>query len=415
MTVPARASAPPLLLPGEHFIAGGAFLLVGALGLLRAALPLAAGTYAAPSVVGVTHLFTLGWLTTSIMGALYQFLPVALGQPIASERAAHVTFVLHVGGVTALVAGFLLANGDLRLGGIAVVTIGIVVFLANLGTTLHRATTRDVTWWAVCLAAVFLGMTMVFGAALGINLSTGFLGVTQPLALGTHAHVAIIGWVLLVMVGVSHRLLPMFLLSHGGRTHYARYAVALLATGVGTLAVFHHVPLLQREVPAFFIAAGLFAFLMQGREFYGRRHRPALDAGLRLAAIALGVLAAALPLGAAVVFGVASLHVTVAYVSVLLLGCTLFVAAHYYKIVPFLVWNRHFGPLAGSRPLPRVADLYSARVARLAVAALATGGIVLAVGIGLGAIAVVRIGAALFTLGVAMQGAQLLAVARRRP
>ena len=32
-----------------------------------------------PRVVAVTHLFTLAWITTSIMGALYQFLPVALG------------------------------------------------------------------------------------------------------------------------------------------------------------------------------------------------------------------------------------------------------------------------------------------------------------------------------------------------
>lgn len=33
----------------------------------------------------MAHLFTLGWLTTSLMGALYQFLPVALGQSIARD------------------------------------------------------------------------------------------------------------------------------------------------------------------------------------------------------------------------------------------------------------------------------------------------------------------------------------------
>lgn len=407
--------APPLRLPGEHFIAGITFLLAGALGLVRVAPALASGLYPLPEVVGITHLFTVGWLTTSIMGALYQFLPVALGQPIASERAAHLTFALHVAGVSALVTGMYLSHDGLRLAGIISLGVAITILLVNLGITLHRATRRDVTWWAVSTASVFLGITMVLGAALALNLRSGFLGVVQPLALGTHMHVALFGWVLLVIVGVSHRLLPMFLLSHGGRTHFAGYAVALLATGAGMLAVFHHVPILGREVPALCLAAGVVAFLMQAREFYRQRHRPALDPGLHLAATALGLLAVALPLGAVMISGVASLNVRVTYVLVVLLAFSLFVAAHYYKIVPFLVWNRHFGPLAGTRTLPRVADLYSMRIANVAVVCLTLGATVLAASVGAGLLAGVRIGAALFAIGVVIEASQMTAIARRRP
>ncbi len=75
---------------------------MGVGGVVWVAPALALGAYPSPHVVGVAHLFTLGWLTTSIMGALYQFLPVALGQPIASERVAHLSFALHVTGVAAL-------------------------------------------------------------------------------------------------------------------------------------------------------------------------------------------------------------------------------------------------------------------------------------------------------------------------
>ena len=42
---------------------------------------LAAGNFLSQRLAGVTHLFTLGWLTTTIYGALYQLLPVALGAP----------------------------------------------------------------------------------------------------------------------------------------------------------------------------------------------------------------------------------------------------------------------------------------------------------------------------------------------
>jgi hypothetical protein len=98
-----------------------------------------------------------------------------------------------------------------------------------------------------------------------------------------------------------------------------------------------------------------------------------------------------------------------------LLACTLFVAAHYYKIVPFLVWNRHFGPLAGTRTLPRVGDLYSQRIARVAVSALALGGTVLTVSVIAGSFWSIRVGAALFATGVVIEASQMTAIARRRP
>jgi hypothetical protein len=408
-------SAPPLRLPGEHFIAALVFLFAGAVGLISIAPALATASYPMPAVVGITHLFTLGWLTTSIMGALYQFLPVALGQSIASERVAHLTFVLHVSGVSALVAGMYLARSALLLTGVTVLSVAIVTFLVNLGITLHRAERRELTWWAVCAASIFLAVTLVFGAALSWNLRTGFLGKVREIAVRTHVHVALFGWVLIVIVGVSYRLLPMFLLSHGGRTDFARYAVSLLAAGAGMLTMFHHVLLLGREVPALLLGAGVVAFLMQAREFFRKRHRPALDPGLCLAAMSLGLLAVVIPLGALEIAGITSLHVRVAYVLTALLACTLFVAAHYYKIVPFLVWNRHFGPLAGTRTLPRVGDLYSQRIARVAVSALALGGTVLTVSVIAGSFWSIRVGAALFATGVVIEASQMTAIARRRP
>ena len=408
-------SAPPIGLPGMHFVAALCFLLLGASGAVWVAPELAAGAYPSLRVVGVVHLFTLGWLTTSIMGALYQFLPVALGRPVASERVARLTFALYVPGLALFVAGLVRSHAPLLLAGVAAFSSGIILFLGNLGVTLRRAQRRDVTWWALACAAVFLGVTLVLGAALSGNLRWGFLGAARHTALGTHLHVALAGWVLLVIVGVSHRLMPMFLLSHGAREHFAQYAVALLAAGATALSVLHHVPVLGRELPALLVGGGVVAFLLQAREFHVHRHRKALDPGLRLAASALVFLAAALALAVVVVPGWASPRVSTAYVMLVLLGTSLFVAAHYYKIVPFLVWNHRFGPLAGTRPLPRVADLYSARAASVASALLVLGALTMTVAVASGIAAVVTLGGVVFTAGATLEAGQMVAVARRRP
>ena len=408
--------APPFILPAEHFAAGLAFLVLGAIGLLVVAPDLASGFYPSFGVIATTHLFTLGWITTSIMGALYQFLPVALGEPIRSIRLAHVTFALYVPGLTAFVAGFAWSRSSFMLAGAATFGLAVLLFVGNLAASLRRSETRDVTWWALTFAALYLVVTLVLGLALAGNLRWGFLGGGRFVALGVHLHVAIAGWVLLVMVGVAHRLLPMFLLSHGAGDRFAKAAVSLIAAGAGVLSLLHHAaPLVSRWLPAALLAAGFVCFLVQARRFYRHRHRPALDPGMRLAAGGLALLAVALGLAGPVLLGVASPRIATAYVLALLLGISLFVAAHYYKIVPFLVWYHRFGPLAGKHPVPRVAELYAARGAAAAGLLLFVGaaGLVIAVATGAGGFA--RAAAGLFAAGVATEVIQMIGLARKRP
>lgn len=410
------ADAPPFTLPGEHFAAAMAFWVTGALGLVWVAPDLVRGAYPLPRVVAVTHLFTLGWITTSIMGALYQFVPVALGRPIRSIGLAHVTFALYVPGLLAFVAGLATSARALTLGGAAVFGTGVVLFIGNLSATLASAERRDVTWWALAAATFFLFVTFLLGLALTGNLHSGFLGASRFTALGVHLHVALAGWVLLVMIGVGHRLLPMFLLSHGAGDLGSRVAVGLVASGAGVLAFLHHAPpLLGRWLPAALIGAGLAAFLLQARAFFRHRRRPDLDPGLRLAAGGLAVLAIGLLMAAPVIAGTASARFATAYVLFLVLGIGLFVAGHYYKIVPFLVWFHRFGPLVGRSKVPTVSELYSARVASVAGGLMLLGVSALGASVILDAATPARIAALALLAGAAIEATQMTALARRRP
>lgn len=417
MTVPGLAArqAPPFALPGEHFAAALVFLALGAGGLVLVAPDLARGAFPAGRVVGVTHLFTLGWITTSIMGALYQFLPVALGNPVPSVRLAHVTFALYAPGLLLFVAGLVAGESGAMLAGAAGFGAALVLFIGHMATALYRTNDKDVTWCALSCAVFFLAVTLVLGLALAGNLRWGYLGAVRFTAVGVHLHVAIGGWVLLVMVGVAHRLLPMFLLSHGAGDAWAKASVALLASGSGVLAFLHHFPpSISRWLPAFLMAGGLLCFLVQARRFYRHRNRPALDPGMRLAAIALGLLAVGAGLAGPVLLGAVP-RVATAYVAALLLGISLFIAAHYYKIIPFLVWYHRYGPLAGRQPVPKVAELYSSRVAFAATTLLAIGAGALVGAVTLGAAAAARVAAGVFAAGVAVELTQMIGLARRRP
>jgi hypothetical protein len=182
------------------------------------------------------------------------------------------------------------------------------------------------------------------------------------------------------------------------------------------LAVLHHAPpLIGRWIPALCIALGCVSFLVQTRSYFAHRHRPVLDPGMRLAAGALGLLIVALLLSWPVVLASGPARLAVAYVLTIILAISLFVAAHYYKIVPFLVWYHRFGPLAGRREVPRVNELYSMRLASIAGVLLVTGAVTMIASVALGAGAIARAGALLLASGAAIESSQMFMLWRTRP
>ena len=183
--------APPLRLPGEHFAAALIFWLLGAAGLVWVAPDIARGSFPLPRVAAVTHLFTLGWITTTIQGALYQFLPVALQNPIRWPRVAHLSFALYTPGLALFLVGLLGGRAAIMLPGAALFGTGLLLFAANLGATLRKSPERNLTWWALTGAVVSLVSTVILGVSLAGNLRYGYLGEHRFLAMGVHLHVAV--------------------------------------------------------------------------------------------------------------------------------------------------------------------------------------------------------------------------------
>jgi hypothetical protein len=125
-----------------------------------------------------------------------------------------------------------------------------------------------------------------------------------------------------MMVGVSHRLLPMFLLSHGGDTRWTERALTLLTFGVAGLAAgltARSTLLTWAAVPL--LGGGVACFLWQARCFYVARVRRKTDVGMRFAGAALTFLAASALLGPAVLApGGTHPRLATIYVAVGLLG-----------------------------------------------------------------------------------------------
>jgi len=404
--------APPWL-AGQHFVAALVYYAVGALGLVLAAPELAKGLFFLPRVVALVHLFTLGWIVLSIFGALCQFLPVAVGRAMRFRALAQVSFAAQALGVASFVAALVSHHRGLLLLGAFALSLAFVSFGANLIATLIPVRERNLTYYALAGAAVFLLATPAYGVVLAFDLHDG--GLSDRFGtIGQHAHIAIVGFVLLVVVGVAHRLLPMFLLTHGVSERAAWIALGLLFGSATLLAVpYGGAP--RIVVAGALGCAGVVALIVQAATFFGHRKRPAIDPGMRLAAAGLIGLALAVVLAPfALSRGMSDLRLLTAYYVVLLGAVTLFVAGHYYKIVPFLVWNHRYGPLLGKRKVPRVAELFSERVANVDAALLVSGLAGLAVATFIGSESLARVAAIVFAAGAWLQVFVIARVAQRR-
>jgi hypothetical protein len=403
-------------LAGEHFAAATLYLVAGAIGLVWIAPDLAAGLYLSPRVAGVTHLVTLGWITMTIFGALYQLLPVALDAPLRWERLGHVSFAVFAPGVGIFAGG--VAGGSLvvRHLGIALVAIGVLLTVGNVAATLRRAKRRDATWAAIALAITFLTSTLGIGVILLHNLHTGFLAAARVHVLAVHLHVAIIGWALMMIVGVSHRLLPMFLLAHGADMRWTRRSLSLLAAGVPVLAVGIIVQLTPVSwVGVALLELGLACFIRQAFAFYRVHVKRTLDIGMRFATTAIGFQVVSALLGVAVLVAGGHGRIGTAYVTIGVLGgIVLFIVGFFYKIVPLLAWTAHYRGRMGKEPVPTVAETFSTRAAQVQLALMASAIALLGLGIGFGSTHVTRCGAVLFLAGVLVFVSQITRVAQGR-
>lgn len=403
----------PLRLPAVHFGAAAAYLVIASLGLVLVAPELADGLFPAPAVIAVTHLFTLGVLTTTIFGALAQLCPVAFGVPLASSRAAYVAYAMFVPGVAIFAYGIWQSHAPTRDLGVALTAAGFVIAGANVAATLPRARSRGPSWEAVIIALGFLALTIALGVTLALNLDGGFLRGERVRVTTLHLHLAGIGWALAMIVGLSHRLLPMFFVAVDRARPQSRWALGWLAAGtlvwatgiVGGGVIASWIGLVLVEI-------GLVTyFSLVWSVFRARRRRP--EESMQIVLAALLYLAVGALLAPAVLHSGARLpRLGIAYVVFGLLGgIVLFVVGMTNRIVPFLAWITRFRARVGKERVPTIAELPFRPVAVAQLVLMTAAVPLMAAGVLLGQAAVTRTGAVAFAVGAVLHAGQMAWVA----
>lgn len=395
-------SPPPFRLPGVHFLGGIVWLTLGCAGLVAVAPLLARGQFLAPAVIAVTHLFTLGVITGSIFGALYQFYPMSLGAAPRSVRAGVAgAWLLHAG-IAALVAGLWWWHPWLQAVGWALlfVVIGIVAWnLLPHRRRMERGPARTTASY-VSGAHILFGLAF-FLAGARIGNSLGWWTLDRLGLIAAHFHLATFGFAGLTAAGVGSRMLPMFMVAARAPSWPVRYigpagsaGLVLLASGLAL----GWPPLVWAGAIVSLAAGALFLKLVAGYFQFRmiRRLEPAFG----------HVLAGFLALGAAVITGFLLLATpgfsargAIVYAGLALLGwLMLFITGIWYRLLAFLIWL-HFYGRDGATRVRTAAEIVHRPTAWVTLALLATGVVTLLGGVAIGVEVAARAGAVVLFAG----------------
>lgn len=323
----------------------------------------------------LVHVVAIGWLSLLMCGALFQFVPVLVTRRLHSDMLPLPVLLCLVGGLLALVTGFLQMGGRLLTlwpafpAAALLLGFGFGLALWNLGRTLWAARPLSLAARFVvvglCSVAATATLGVIFSLVLGgVATEAHFTELTAS-GLPLHVIAGLGGWLTFTAMGVSYRLLAMFMLApelNGPRTRAALYsgasALSLAIIG-GVVAICMEGSLALILSLAGLLGLGCLGFYAADMShLYRARMRRAIELNSRMAISAFASLGVAV-VAIIVLVGIGDLprHAPAVVFLVSFGWLSGLGLSKLYKIVAFLTWLECYGPVLGKTPTPRVQDL----------------------------------------------------------
>lgn len=370
--------APPIAVPFSFFLIAPLFGMAASLLLLWYGQGMFASRWT-PQTLALTHLITLGFLSLVMCGALLQMLPVLAG--IAVPRVVLVGSFSHAlisVGTLGLASGFLLGSQFWFKFAVTSLGLGFFLYITAVVMALWRVRMANATVVGMRMALLALLVTLVLGIILASG-RAGWVVLGFPL-LFTDVHLAwgILGWVALLLIGVSFQVVPMFQVTPEYPRWMRLWLPRLLLIGLSLWTMLYVTAVTERSSLDWSIAClvtlliGYSIFAVTTLRLQQKRQRKIVDVTLMFWRIGV----TGIPLSFLVWVGARLLpSLTTVVAPDMLLGvCMLFGSAiplingMLYKIVPFLSWfhlqNRQLATMCMTVPIPNMKQFLPDKAAK---------------------------------------------------
>jgi len=326
--------------------------------------------YFHPYTLAITHMMALGWGTMMILGASHQLVPVLIEGKLYSNTLAYLSFAFAALGIPLLVFGFYNFNfGWPAQWGAIFINGAILFYVINIAVSMVRSKKENVHAVFVFTGTLWLMITIIVGLLLVYNFTYNVLSNDSLSYLPLHAHLGIIGWFLLLVIGVGSRLIPLFLISKYSNNKLLWWIYSLINIALISFIVFFlYIKITWLYLlPVLAIALSLVLFAYYCYHAYLQRLRKKVDYQVKISL--LSVLMMALPLLILLatilllLFSIDNYRLILTYGFCIFFGwITAIIFGMTFKTLPFIVWNKVYHEKAGLGKTPNPKELFSNRV-----------------------------------------------------
>jgi len=356
-----------------YFVFGAISFLVLAV-LIIAANTNLLGTYFNHKILAITHLAVLGWATMIIFGALYQLIPVIFETALYSEKLAKFTFWLSAISLLFLTYSFWVgAFPTLLIYAAIALFFSLLLFVINVVLCYKKSKIKNISSKFIIASVFWFTATILIGTLIALNFKFHFFTEIHLHYLKIHATLGLVGWFLLLIIGVGSTLIPMFFISHELNYKKLTFSFFLINTALLVLTVnwFLFLNTLLTILCWAVIAVGVLLFVSFIYDSYKKRLRKKLDIGMRYSMIAIVSIVAPIVISLVLLvrfnfeFELLSRIVTLYGFSIIFGFITTLILGQTYKTLPFIVWLKKYNKLVGKTKTPLPRELYSEKIANI--------------------------------------------------
>lgn len=346
--------------------------------------------YFHPHTLAITHIMALGWGTMVIFGASHQLVPVLIEGKLYSNKLAYGSFILAGLGIPLLAYSFYVFDmgWPAKWGG-RLIILSIIAYLINIGVSMTKSKHENVHAVFVFTAALWLLATATVGLILVYNFSYRLIPGNSIDYLPLHAHVGVVGWFLLLIIGVGSRLIPMFLISKYSNSRQLWWIYGLINTGLlGFIFQFLYTGTeWLMMLPLLTVSAAIILFANFCYKSYKLRIRKKVDEQMKISL--LSVLMMLLPIiflliiiALLIISPGENTRLVISYGFIIFFGwITAIILGMTFKTLPFIVWNKVYHYLSGKGKTPNPKDLFNNTVFKWMSVAYITGFVLFTAGI----------------------------------
>ncbi len=324
--------------------------------------------YFQPHILAITHLMALGWGTMIILGASHQLVPVLIEGKLYSDKLAYASFVLAGIGIPLLVYGFYAFNmhSPAKWGG-RFILLSIIAYLINLGVSMSHSKKENIHALFVFTSVLWLFLTGALGLALVYNFTFNMFPHDSLHYLPLHVHAGVIGWFLMLIIGVGSRLIPMFLISKYTNTKLLKWIFVLINGAlISYILIFYFIKITEVILlPWLMLFAGIALFIFYCYSAFRHRIRRQVDEPMKVSLLAVMLIIIPLILlliavVTATLYSQENIALSLSYGFLIFFGwITAIILGMTFKTLPFIVWNKVYHKRSGTGKTPNPKDLFS--------------------------------------------------------